>query len=132
MSAEMWVGPISRCTNLMALNTGRSGQPVQNAGGRAGNSPRAAATLGRWPTMPRTRATIASASRLERAQRGIAEPAHDHNADLVKIARNKLVQLALADDGPRGRHAVLDLEAFVDERHGRMGQAGIIEARRAG
>ncbi len=69
---------------------------------------------------------------LERAQHGIAEPAHDHNADLVKIARNKLVQLALADERPRGRHAVLDLEAFVDERHGRMGQAGIIEARRAG
>ncbi len=69
---------------------------------------------------------------LERAQHGVAEPAHDHNADIVEIAGNKFVQLALADERLRGRHAVFDLEAFVDERHRRMGQAGIVEARRAG
>ena len=36
MSAAMWVGPISFSRILMALNTGRSGQPVQNDGGRVG------------------------------------------------------------------------------------------------
>ena len=33
----------------MALNTGRSGQPVQNAGGRAGSSPSDAATAAKAP-----------------------------------------------------------------------------------
>ena len=37
MSALMWVGPISRCTSLIAAKTGRSGQPVQKSGGRGGS-----------------------------------------------------------------------------------------------
>ena len=36
MSALIWVGPSSRCISLIAEKTGRSGQPVQNAGGRGG------------------------------------------------------------------------------------------------
>src|SRR3981081_2934085 len=43
MSALMWVAPSSRCISLMALNTGRSGQPVQKFGGRGGMSPTGAA-----------------------------------------------------------------------------------------
>src|SRR5581483_8052238 len=39
MSAATWVSPSSRCAILSALNTGRSGQPVQNAGGRFGLAP---------------------------------------------------------------------------------------------
>ena len=39
MSALIWVGPSSRCISLMAAKTGRSGQPVQKFGGRAGMSP---------------------------------------------------------------------------------------------
>ncbi len=37
MSAATWVSPSSRWAILSALNTGRSGQPVQNAGGRLGS-----------------------------------------------------------------------------------------------
>ena len=46
MSALIWVGPSSRCISLIAENTGRSGQPVQNVGGRGGSSPIAAAARG--------------------------------------------------------------------------------------
>jgi hypothetical protein len=41
ISAEMCVGPSSRCMSLSAANTGRSGQPVQKFGGRGGSSPTA-------------------------------------------------------------------------------------------
>ena len=35
MSALTWCGPSSRSTSFIAAKIGRSGQPVQNAGGRA-------------------------------------------------------------------------------------------------
>src|SRR4030095_7411413 len=46
ISALIWVGPSSRCINLMAEKTGRSGQPVQKAGGGGGEGPRCAAPFG--------------------------------------------------------------------------------------
>ena len=46
MSAEMWNAPDSRSRSFMAENTGRSGQPTQNPGGRAGTgAPRSSAAL---------------------------------------------------------------------------------------
>src|SRR5215475_10792600 len=74
---------------------------------------------------------IGEAKPLERAQHGVAEPAHDHNANVVAIPGNDLVELALPNERLRSRQAVFDLEALVDERHGWMGEAPIIEARRA-
>src|SRR2546422_8648479 len=61
MSALMWVGPSSRCISLMALNTGRSGQPVQKFGGRGGMSPIAATAPAFGASMLFARATIGSA-----------------------------------------------------------------------
>src|SRR3954463_11971343 len=40
MSAEICVGPISRCVSLIAANTGRSGQPGQKFGGGGGGGAR--------------------------------------------------------------------------------------------
>ena len=62
MSALMWVGPSSRCISLMALNTGRSGQPVQKFGGRAGMSPTAATAAALWASIRCARAPMSSAS----------------------------------------------------------------------
>ena len=62
MSALMWVGPSSRCINLIALNTGRSGHPVQKFGGRGGMSPSAAIAGALCASMLFARAMIASAS----------------------------------------------------------------------
>ena len=45
MSAATCVSPSSRCAILSALNTGRSGQPVQKAGGRFGSGARSSS----WP-----------------------------------------------------------------------------------
>src|SRR6516164_9019007 len=59
MSALMWVGPSSRCISLMALNTGRSGQPVQKFGGRAGISPIAAMAAALCASIPFARAALA-------------------------------------------------------------------------
>jgi len=42
MSPAMCTGPISAWASLSAANTGRSGQPTQNGGGRAGNGMRSA------------------------------------------------------------------------------------------
>src|SRR5260370_6061986 len=61
MSALMWVGPSSRCISLMALNTGRSGQPVQKFGGRGGISATAATAPALGASMLFARATIWSA-----------------------------------------------------------------------
>ena len=36
MSADTWKAPASRSTSFIAENTGRSGQPTQNPGGRVG------------------------------------------------------------------------------------------------
>jgi len=54
----------SRCISLIAVNTGRSGQPVQKVGGRGGNSPMAAAAAGLWPTMSRSCAASGPTSSL--------------------------------------------------------------------
>src|ERR671930_636775 len=62
ISAVMWVGPISRCISLMALNTGRSGHPVQKFGGRAGMSPTAAMAAALCASKLLARAAITSAS----------------------------------------------------------------------
>src|SRR5713101_2521526 len=43
MSAEMWNAPCSRSISFIAENTGRSGQPMQNPGGRAGTTPSSSA-----------------------------------------------------------------------------------------
>ena len=64
MSAETCTGPISWRSSFMAENTGRSGQPVQKVGGRAGRgAPRALSTSARCAS---TRRSIARA----RARRG--------------------------------------------------------------
>src|SRR5437016_11417589 len=62
MSALMWVGPSSRCISLIAENTGRSGQPVQKAGGRGGNGPKADAAFALCAIRPRAFSAIVSAS----------------------------------------------------------------------
>ena len=47
MSAATCTGPTCCCASFSAENTGRSGQPVQKPGGRAGSAPSAAATSAR-------------------------------------------------------------------------------------
>src|SRR5512133_54922 len=62
ISALMWVGPSSRCIILIALDTGRSGHPVQKFGGRAGMSPTAAVAVDLCASMFLARAAITAAS----------------------------------------------------------------------
>jgi hypothetical protein len=45
MSAERWNLPVSPSRIFIAENTGRSGQPTQKPGGRAGSPPRRSAAF---------------------------------------------------------------------------------------
>ena len=81
---------------------------------------------------PRRAEDIGEAEPLQRAQHAVGEPAHDDDADLVDIAGDHLVELALADEGLRRRHPALDLEPLVHEGHRRMGKPRVIEPRRPG
>ncbi len=81
---------------------------------------------------PRRAENIGEAEPLQRAQQAVGQPAHDDDADLVEIAGNHLVELALADEGLRRRHPALDLEPLVHEGHRRMGEPRVIETRRPG
>ena len=130
MSALMWVGPSSRCTSLSALNTGRSGQPVQKAGGRAGRSPRPAAALGRWPRMSRTLATIASVSMPAGrtcGEEGREAVEHDLGGVFAGLGERPLAEHAGRDVGAAQLHVdrLLDVfgMAFLDHEHGALAGA---------
>ena len=130
MSALIWVGPSSRCTSLRALNTGRSGQPVQKAGGRAGRSPKPAAALGRWPTMSRTLATIASVSMPagRTSARKAASPSSSTSAVYSPaLGSGPLPSTRVCDVGAAQLHVhrLLDVfgMAFLDHEHGALAGA---------
>src|SRR6185437_1961791 len=69
---------------------------------------------------------------LERAQHAIGEPAEDDDADLGKVARDHLVELARADEPLRGGKPLLDLVPLLRKNDGRMRQPAVVEARRTG
>ncbi len=68
----------------------------------------------------------------QRAQHARGQPAADDDADVGKIAGDDLVELVLADEGAGGGQAVLDLEPLMHEQRGRVREARILEAGRAG
>ena len=68
----------------------------------------------------------------QRAQQIVGEAAEHDDADLVRIARNHLVELLLADKFLRRRQAFLNLEPFLGENHRRVREAAIFETRRSG
>ena len=90
MSALMWVGPSSRCISLMALNTGRSGHPVQKLGGRGGMSPSAAIAGALCADRLFARAMIASASMPVGLTSAMKEPSPlSSTSDTYSPARGK-------------------------------------------
>ena len=120
----MWVGPSSRCISLMAENTGRSGQPVQKVGGRAGRSPSeaaAAALCAEHLLHARGDRVGVDAGRPRLAQER-REPVEQHVRGVVAGLR----QRALAEDaGLDVGAAQLDVDllldvvgrAFLDHQH---------------
>ncbi len=68
----------------------------------------------------------------ERAQHAVGEPADHDDADVVEVAGDHLVELALADELLRGRQPLLDLEPLLRENDGRMRKPAVLEARRTG
>ena len=130
MSELMWVGPISRCASLSAVNTGRSGQPVQNVGGRTGNSPTAASAAGLCAAICFCRATIAAAS--TPAGLRLGEEAGEAVEQHVGGVFAGLRQHALAVDAgldvgaaQLGVDRLLDVVgiAFLDHQHGALAGA---------
>src|SRR5262249_57871366 len=68
----------------------------------------------------------------QRAQHAIGEAADHDDADVGEIARDHLVELACADELPRGRKALIDLEPLLRIDDGGMRQPAIVETRRTG
>ena len=68
----------------------------------------------------------------QRAQQIVGEAAEHDDADLVRLARDHLVEFLLADEFLRGRQALLDLEPLLGENHRRMGEPAVFETRRTG
>src|SRR4029453_2706505 len=116
ISALMWVGPSSRCISLMAVNTGRSGHPVQKFGGRAGMSPTAAMAAVLCASMLLARAAIASASM----------PAGCVSVALSEHASRHVGAAQLHID------RLLDVvgTAFLDHQHGAFSRAELAQLRR--
>ncbi len=67
---------------------------------------------------------------LERAQHPVGEPSEDDDADLGKVTRDHLVELARADEPLRGGKPLLDLAPLLRKDDGRMRQPAIVKARR--
>ena len=127
MSAEMWNAPVSRSMSFIAENTGRSGQPTQKPGGRAGiGAPsRSAAVLLRCGealehcfgcrrvSRPRGRGQSRGNARRRsaRPRRCIPPPA----------AARPCRHLGVVDFGPaqHGEHRILEVGglAFLDDQH---------------
>src|SRR6516162_3590907 len=134
MSALMWVGPSSRCISLMALNTGRSGQPVQKFGGRAGISPIAAMAAALCASIPFARAAIASASMpAGRASARNDASALSSTSEVYSPARRQhpLAEHAGRDAGATQLHVdrLLDVvgTAFLDHEHGAFSRAELAQ-----
>ena len=68
----------------------------------------------------------------QRTQQVVGEAAEHDDADLVRLARDHLVELLLADEFLRRRQALFDLEPLLGEDHRRMGEAAVFEPRRTG
>ena len=114
MSAEMCVGPSSRCVSLIAANTGRSGQPVQKFGGRGGSSPTAAIAAPLWPSSLSAFAEISAASMPAgfAALRKFASPRSMHLAGVFAGLRQRALAVdARLDVGAAqlGVHRLLDV-----------------------
>ena len=68
----------------------------------------------------------------QRPQHAVGEPAHHHDAHVVDVAGQDLVERARADEGERGRQPILDLQPLLHEGQRRMREPAIVEARRPG
>ena len=134
MSALMWVGPSSRCISLMALNTGRSGQPVQKFGGRAGMSPTAAIAPGLWASIRLARAASSSASMPDGARRvqERGEPVeHRLRGVFAGLGRQSLPSTRVWMSARRNSVLIACLDvvgiAFLDHQHGALADAELAQ-----
>ena len=73
---------------------------------------------------------IGQAQLLQRADQRVVQAALHDQAEVLVRAGAEFVEPVLHDVAPRGRNALLALELFVAERHRRMREPHVVEARR--
>ncbi len=131
MSALIWVGPSSRCTSLSALNTGRSGQPVQKAGGRAGRSPKRRRGLGTMADdvahLGHDRIGVDAGRAALRARNAARPSSSTSEVYSPALGERSLAEHAGLDVGAAQLHVhrLLDVfgMAFLDHQHGALAGA---------
>src|SRR5262245_30455304 len=118
----------------MALNTGRSGQPVQKFGGRAGMSPTAAIAPALCASMFFARAAIASASmRAGRVSTRNEARASSSTSDIYSPARGSIplpsTRVAMSARRSPTLTRLLDVigTAFLDHQHRALSRAELAQ-----
>ena len=127
MSQLTWCGPSSRSTSFMAVKMGRSGQPVQNEGGRGWTSRSTCERGGRrGPDDRRQMLAVDAARRV--ALDELQDALDDHGGGVLAghgqqvLAVDCCVDAGLAQDGVEVLLDEIGL-AFFDQQHGALAGA---------